>query len=528
MSMNKTKFILRNDDKITIGNIFGTKSNPDMVIVRSVEDKSLNVKIIDMLHFKKIISSYMNQNRKYVVTNNRFAEISRSPNLYEKKESDDYIYTEDEIGQTRVEYFRKINKEPILNSIRKMKKMEMQELKLEKGIDIIDVETDTLIDLNYQEEYIRLQKCDIASKLLEMQQKDVNDLLQHISKNTCEELVKHINLFCEENEPDFHPGSNDMIRDVVHPSLYPYVQGETTTKWVASAKRYLLPKKEQEGFEDIWKRPYEKSKFQWLPSEVYVNKEGKCTITTYINNLPKSEYKLHNAIEKLLTECWPGLENQWKAVCDTVLFDDEDAIDNVDAHDGVTCDSSKPLRDTHCQVITKIVDINIPSNETIEGAWHVEGMSHEHIVCTSDCVILQENVQAELLFKRRFLLEEADGKNEKYSYHGNHCVEEIEFLENGLIPLGKCSTKAQDIVCFPNSHIHKVTQHNPTGNPGRRILVVFWLINPNKRILSTRDVARQQGDMSKEKALKYRLELMEERKRQKETFNIRDINLCEH
>jgi hypothetical protein len=34
--------------------------------------------------------------------------------------------------------------------------------------------------------------------------------------------------------------------------------------------------------------------------------------------------------------------------------------------------------------------------------------------------------------------------------------------------------------------------------------------------------------MSKEKALKYRLELMEERKRQKETFNIRDINLCEH
>jgi hypothetical protein len=27
-------------------------------------------------------------------------------------------------------------------------------------------------------------------------------------------------------EKDFHPGSNNMVQDLIHPSLYPYIQGD--------------------------------------------------------------------------------------------------------------------------------------------------------------------------------------------------------------------------------------------------------------------------------------------------------------
>jgi hypothetical protein len=57
-------------------------------------------------------------------------------------------------------------------------------------------------------------------------------------------------------------------------------------------------------------------------------------------------------------------------------------------------------------------------------------------------------------------------------------------------------------------------------------------VNPEKRIISTRDVPPQQleagGSMSREEAVEHRLELMKERKFNKQDWNIREIELCEH
>lgn len=65
----------------------------------------------------------------------------------------------------------------------------------------------------------------------------------------------------------------------------------------------------------------------------------------------------------------------------------------------------------------------------------------------------------------------------------------------------------------------------------RRRIVVFWIVDPDRpdiSMLSSADVPPQQGSMSREHALQYRLEMMEERKNHKQDFNIVPIELCEH
>ena len=99
----------------------------------------------------------------------------------------------------------------------------------------------------------------------------------------------------------------------------------------------------------------------------------------------------------------------------------------------------------------------------------------------------------------------------------------------GLIPLGKVSTSTGSLTVFPNSHIHKLDLKNDTES-GKRTVIVFWLINPDIRIISTKHVKKQQlnSSFTLDQAKEYRLELMNERKYHKQNFNVRDLSLCEH
>ena len=116
-----------------------------------------------------------------------------------------------------------------------------------------------------------------------------------------------------------------------------------------------------------------------------------------------------------------------------------------------------------------------------------------------------------------------------------------------MLPLGQVSTPVNRLVVFPNSHVHKVTQlKNITEErkdfmgktkkakmkKSKRRIIVFFLINPEKRLISTREVAIQQdiygGNITRDDALRHRLELMRERKFTKQDWNVREIELCEH
>ena len=119
------------------------------------------------------------------------------------------------------------------------------------------------------------------------------------------------------------------------------------------------------------------------------------------------------------------------------------------------------------------------------------------------------------------------GWNREYLSHMGQ-----DIIDKAEIPLGRVATPRNRLLVFPNSHIHRVTKmhvspHAPRGVYRRRI-VVFFLVDPNVRIVSTSFVADQRQTMTLERAQRHRLALMQERKFHKGKYNLRHLNLCEH
>ena len=183
------------------------------------------------------------------------------------------------------------------------------------------------------------------------------------------------------------------------------------------------------------------------------------------------------------------------------------------------------LRDRMIQVITKIVDYELPGGEKHEGVWHVEGMSHENIVATAEFILRKDSalIGGDLEFQRTFSASEASSLAMAFPQMGPNQIESV--IHQGFVPLGHLPLPSGRLASWPNSHVHRVTELRNAGEASAmRRIVVFWLINPNVRVVSTKHVAPQQGIMSLEDARAHRLDLMEERKR----WNLRTVTLCEH
>jgi Protein of unknown function (DUF4246) len=87
-------------------------------------------------------------------------------------------------------------------------------------------------------------------------------------------------------EKDYHPGSNDQVVNLVHPSLFCLVYGKSTDTEgnVIEHKKFTTPPGVLVGLfhaSQMWSERY-----QWLPAEFLVDLEGKVKIGSYINSLP--------------------------------------------------------------------------------------------------------------------------------------------------------------------------------------------------------------------------------------------------
>lgn len=319
------------------------------------------------------------------------------------------------------------------------------------------------------------------------------------------ELLGQIKTFAENSRVDYHPGSNNKVRDIVHPSVYPYVKGKKSK-----------PKKV-----DFFKRPYESSKYQWLPSEFKINSAGKYEIASYINNLPISEKPLYGLVEKLFDQVLPEFVKAYSYAKTVKIFNEKE---NLCGSEQIQLEKHQ-LNHSKLQVITKIVQVTLGPGESLLGSWHVEGMSHENIIATASCTLEQpDGFETKLYFKRTYYEEEAGCLMMGTSQYPPGPVYDL-YHEN-LVPIGKAEIKSGSLVVFPNNFVHKVDMFNTTGAPLTRTILVFWLINPEESIKSTKDILQQTWDW--DQVEKVRLELMKERTFYKQTFNQREINLCEH
>jgi hypothetical protein len=119
------------------------------------------------------------------------------------------------------------------------------------------------------------------------------------------------------DSPDWHPGTEGKVLNLVHPSMYPLVYGSTKVLrdevvGVADAVQKWAGKGTVIGREarsrplygarlKLWSEDY-----QWLPSNVALQDGGSVKFTSYINNLHSTKYpEIYGAIEKLVEQALP-------------------------------------------------------------------------------------------------------------------------------------------------------------------------------------------------------------------------------
>lgn len=350
-----------------------------------------------------------------------------------------------------------------------------------------------------------------------------------VSKDLRDRLQAHVERLLAEGRVDYHPGTNDVVRDLVHPSLFPFVKGRTKL-----APGAVAPPEPKPSERDFWGRPYERSKYQWLPTPFAVDRDGGVKILSYINNLDRNVYpEVYDDIAELFGVMLPLFESVYGYAKSVKFLGDEEGEHELPERSPKRKAGKNPppasLRGRTLQVITKIVEYRV-GTKPFESVWHVEGMSHENILATGVYVLDREPALAggELRFKRAYTQDEAG----QLFWNVPQCRSEAmnDMVDEGVVPVGSLATPAGRLLVFPNSHIHMLSPMVATGGAkqARRRVIVAWLVNPERPIVSTREVRPQQGTMSLEEAEKHRLALMKERKVHKQSLNVRAVSLCEH
>jgi hypothetical protein len=418
-----------------------------------------------------------------------------------------------------------------------------------------------------------------------------------------EELKKSFvkNLSVLENIPlsdrDYHPGSNNTVWDIVHPSLYclnydvsmssKLDQSQRTTplfKWIGTGEKLVKPTKNT-------KDNLSSDTFQWLPSDIAVDKNGKVSIHSYINNLhPYKHRELYTDLAHILERFVPIWE---KVLAESLhsdviqqidmynLYPHRDEPEEYDSAEEDYYENRRPnplklteifepretrtkidLKGRNLQVIVKMANIELtPQNPKYEGGtWHVEGMKNENIVATGIYYYGMSNItQTNLQFRQACEdppYEQNDTNGVEYVYGLSSDSPLNQFLGEVTLCEDRC-------IAFPNIYQHLVTPFklvDPNQNGHRKILVIF-LIDPKRPILSTSTILPQQSDwlidsilqigaltplpkdiirhiveflpnmMTFDQAKVHRTKLMDERKYIREKSNeifLREFSLCEH
>ncbi|GJJ74741.1 hypothetical protein EMPS_07099 [Entomortierella parvispora] len=341
-----------------------------------------------------------------------------------------------------------------------------------------------------------------------------------------------------EHLKDWHPGSNKQVLDLVHPSLFPAVVGETriTTepaipalecigKGTVLRSEDLPPVAESRRYEKFFSK-----KYQWLPTDFSVSSEGKVKIMSYINNLhPVEHADMYPVLEEIFEKFLPmfeevlaemqGLMNKpqrlnvddgWYETPKDLInvpFRQQDRDYQTREKEWYRTRVPKPAdipdtfvaqpalepynlkTDNPLQVIVKLANIELtPENPIYSGgSWHVEGMMNENIVASGIYYYHSENVTDTRLNFRITVVEPDYEQGDARGCRIMYGLEDEEALSQ---PLDGIVTKQDRCIVFPNIYQHQVQPFELVDKtrPGTRQILVFFLVNPECKVLSTTNV----------------------------------------
>ncbi|CAA7260755.1 unnamed protein product [Cyclocybe aegerita] len=342
-----------------------------------------------------------------------------------------------------------------------------------------------------------------------------------------------------EKDKDWHPGSNGMVLDLVHPSLFPLVYGRsrvlergrvTLEDCIARCGEGIevpVPTEEESKVDPppphcdslpyrILGETYSR-KFQWLPCEVDISSD-KAKITSYINNLHPEKHKaLYGLIEQVIdatiplwnTSLAPTVEVKWNRrtrIHYSASLDEGEEVERpepgtfVAPTDPPQLDLREQFREKGLQVIVKLANIHLTpdNNHYAGGTWHVEGQLNEHICATALYYYSNENTANSTLAFRQ----QSDAVGVTYT---NYAQDEHDFLEivygcrngdPGVQIVGGVHTREGRLLTFPNILQHQVQPFGlkDASKPGHRKILALFLVDPHIRVLSTANVPPQQRD----------------------------------
>jgi hypothetical protein len=228
-----------------------------------------------------------------------------------------------------------------------------------------------------------------------------------------------------DEQKDWHPGSNNQVLDLVHPSLWCVVYGRTHAYLPGKPRTAanFLPVRAPESEYNLLSQD-----FSWMPSDFTIDSNGSVKlVSSYINNLhPVLHRPLYGLIEEVLTAFVPLFE---RVLGDSnhenrrVPFSDKQRLGRIGCiwgPDGMPYPEEEPasdededefnekfyagiskilpdaesytsgrlearfapvsLRGRNIQCIIKLANIHLTPEEPEYkgGSWHVEGTIHAH------------------------------------------------------------------------------------------------------------------------------------------------------
>lgn len=257
-----------------------------------------------------------------------------------------------------------------------------------------------------------------------------------ISKKIQQSLKEAVKPLEDMPEKDYHPGSDNKVVNLVHPSLFPVIYGQTRVLpdrviglndclgSVGQGDLVPVPSSQNCGPVLNSRHQYHSQeqicvysdKFQWLPCDVELVDDASCRIASYINNAHPVHHKpLYEVVEKIIARAIPLWNRSLSEILDTRIKykaveygehpDPEPIEPEGDDHDEdafwelyeqwestrpiippeparfepqkemLTADLREQFSDKKLQIIVKLANIELsPDKPEYEGgSWHIEG-----------------------------------------------------------------------------------------------------------------------------------------------------------
>ncbi|KAJ5113187.1 hypothetical protein N7456_001721 [Penicillium angulare] len=384
-----------------------------------------------------------------------------------------------------------------------------------------------------------------------------------ISEDDQQALKNAVKLFDNNGIPgdqeDYRTASDDQGVDLVDPSLFPVVYGQTRvlpdhTIGLSDYLNYigegeLLPVPSN-GFggsvgekfsylvTDRGDLPYFSTHSQWLPCEVELLDDG-CRIMSYINNAHPVQHKaLYKVIEKIITRAVPLWEkslsffspDRQRRTEYSAHPEHQTHIPNGHAHvrDGpeMVLPGSQGFADPRAyelnlrkhfpnsmlQVIVKLSNIELtPEKPNFEeGPWQIEGQLNERICAIAIYHYDSKNVtEHQVHFCQRGVYD-MDGYRTQHEPQDHRSVQAaFGFGDKSdqnrptrkMLDLGGVSCKQGRLITFPNTVQHGVGSFSlvDPSQPGHVKILSLFLVDPHLRIISSANVPPQRDDWAREK-----------------------------